>query len=217
MCTFSHVFLHIVVFVYGILVQHFWGSYYQCVWTCTGKIERYFCAQWCNRITNSSWSLQTFAGISNGGFLFEYVHSLIANHYTLNPYIWNINPFWLYFIGKYPHLKVFETGTETRWPLKQTENQSNLAQLFQDDAFSYSYSFWVKSLAIELFKLFESESLAKVAATQTPFAVSMIPLLVKALLLTKNNANHDVLNTGVNLFFSKHFTKLSTVPMEVIG
>lgn len=112
-------------------------------------------------------------------------------------------------------MKVFETGTGARWPLKQTEQNLDLSELFNDDAFSKSHSFWVKILAIELFKLFDGESLATVASKQTSFAVSMIPLLVKALLMTNNNANHQSMNTAVNLFFSKNFAKISTDSMEV--
>lgn len=125
---------------------------------------------------------------------------------------------WLvfFFIGKYPLLTVFETGTSSRWPLKQCAQPLDLSSIFNDDAFSKSHSFWAKSLAIELFKHFDGESLAKVASKQAQFAVSMIPLLVKALLMTKNNADHRTMNAAVNLFFSKNFTKFSSESMEVV-
>lgn len=113
-------------------------------------------------------------------------------------------------------MRVFETGTGTLWPLKQTDQQiDDLSKLFNDDAFSKPYSFWVKSMAIELFKLFDGESLAKVASKQTQFAVSMIPLLVKALLMTRNDAYHHAMYTAVNLFFAKNFAKISSESMEV--
>lgn len=118
-------------------------------------------------------------------------------------------------VDNYPLLRVFETGTGAHWPLKQTEQHLDLSTLFNDDAFSKSHSFWVKILAIELFKLFDGESLAKVASKQTSFAVSMIPLLVKALLMTKSNADLKAMNDAVNLFFSKNFAKISSVSMEV--
>lgn len=110
---------------------------------------------------------------------------------------------------------MFETATGSLWPLKQTGQPLDLAQLFNDEAFSKPHSFWAKSVAIELFKLFDGESLAQVASQQTQFAVSMIPLLVKALLMTKNNAYHQAMNTAVNLFFSKNFAKISSESMEV--
>lgn len=127
-----------------------------------------------------------------------------------------LHKFLNFFVGNYPLLKVFETGTGARWPLKQIEQQLDLSKLFNDDAFSKPHSFWVKSVAIELFKLFDGESLAKVASKQTQFAVSMIPLLVKALLMTKNSTYLQALNTAVNLFFLKNFAQISSESMEVM-
>lgn len=112
---------------------------------------------------------------------------------------------------------MFETGAGARWPLKQIDKPLDLTKLFNDDAFSETHSYWVKRLAIELFTLFDGESLAQVASKQTQFSVSMIPLLVKALLMTKNKAYHDSMNAAVDLFFSKNFEKLSTESMEVTG
>lgn len=112
-------------------------------------------------------------------------------------------------------LAVFETGAVTQLPLKQRDDEFALMDLFKDDAFAKAHSFWVKSLAIELFKFFGGESLASVAAQQTPFSVAMIPLLIKTLLTTKNKNHNDALNTAVNRFFSKTFERLVTEPMEV--
>lgn len=100
-------------------------------------------------------------------------------------------------------------------PLKEQAQQLDILKLFNDDAFAKAYSFWVKSLAIELFKFFDGESLASVASKQTLFSVAMVPLLIKTLLTTKNKDNHDALNTAVNLFFSKTFEKLSVETAEI--
>lgn len=121
----------------------------------------------------------------------------------------------LNFAAKYPLLSVFETGTVTPLPLKQKQQQLDLAKLFNDNAFTSVHSYWVKSLAIELFTLFDGDSLAEVAAKQTPFAVAMVPLLVKALLTTRNSNHHQTLNAAIDLFFSKNFTQLSTDQSQV--
>lgn len=112
-------------------------------------------------------------------------------------------------------MSVFETGAVTPLPLKQKQHQLDLAKLFNDDAFTSMHSYWVKSLAIELFTLFDGKTLAEVAAQQTQFAVAMIPLLVKTLLTTKNQSHHQALNTAINLFFSMNFTKLSSDQNQV--
>lgn len=100
-------------------------------------------------------------------------------------------------------------------PLKENNKQSNLAELFETEAFGWTHSFWVKKLAIELFELFEAEPLAQVAAKQTPFSTAMIPLLVKVLLTTKIPNHHKMLNDGMGRFFAKCFAHLTGEAMEV--
>lgn len=146
--------------------------------------------------------------------MFQFIYSVSFIRFIFE--FKKLHKFQTFFVGNYPLLKVFETGTGARWPLKQIEQQLDLSKLFNDDAFSKPHSFWVKSVAIELFKLFDGESLAKVASKQTQFAVSMIPLLVKALLMTKNSTYLQALNTAVNLFFSKNFAQISSESMEVM-
>lgn len=119
------------------------------------------------------------------------------------------------FVGKYPLLSVFETGAVTQLPLEQQSRNLDLLKLFNDDNFIKPFSYWVKSLAIELFTFFNNETLASVASKQTLFSVSMVPLLVKALLTTKNKKHYDELNTAVKLFFSKTSGTLAAEPMEV--
>lgn len=118
-------------------------------------------------------------------------------------------------VENYPLLRVFETGVINQHPLMQRADQLDLTKIFNDVAFSKSHSYWAKSLAIELFTLFRAESLAQVAATQTPFAVAMIPLIVKVLLMTKSQTYHDALNTAVNRFFSENFKSFSSHSLEV--
>lgn len=124
--------------------------------------------------------------------------------------------FYLIIIDKYPLLRVFETGTVRELPLKNQDVPLDLLKLFSDDAFAKSHGFWVKSLAIALFEFFDGETLAAVAAKQTSFAVSMVPLLVKVLLTTMNKHHCDSLKEAVNRFFANNFVKLTSEPMEVI-
>lgn len=100
-------------------------------------------------------------------------------------------------------------------PLKQNNNKSNLSKLFEDEAFGWQHSFWVKKLAIELFTMFEADPLAQVAAKQTQFSAAMIPLLVKVLLTTKNSDHRVTLNYGMSQFFSNSFKELSAVRSQV--
>lgn len=112
-------------------------------------------------------------------------------------------------------LKVFETGAVADLPLCQSDHQLDLEKLFSDDAFRNEHGFWVKSLAIELFTLFKSDPLAQIAAKQTQFSTAMIPLLIKALLTTKNPGHHKALNAAVNRFYAKTFEKLSGTGEQV--
>lgn len=116
---------------------------------------------------------------------------------------------------KTPFLRIFETGVVADMPLKPNDNQSNLAELFEDEAFQWKHSYWVKKLAIELFTLFDGESFAQVAAMQTPFSTAMIPLLVKVLLSIKQSNHRATLNAGIDCFFSKTSTTLTAERMEV--
>lgn len=115
-------------------------------------------------------------------------------------------------------MKVFETGAVTELPLQPSDQQPlDFESLFSDNAFRKSHSFWVKSLAIELFTMFSGNALAEVAAKQTQFSTVMIPLLVKVL-LTTTNANHkQALNTAINRFFAKTFERLTTTQNEVMN
>lgn len=113
-------------------------------------------------------------------------------------------------------LGVFGTGAVTQLPLKQQTCDFGLLELFSDVAFAKAHSYWVKSLAIELFKFFGGDSLALVAAKQTPFSVAMIPLLIKALLTTKNENHIDALNKAVNRFFSKTFERIVAEPTDEV-
>lgn len=127
--------------------------------------------------------------------------------FLLNPVILNL--FFIHLLEKYPLLKVFETGIVTELPLHQNEQQLNFEKLFSDDAFRNTHSFWVKSLAIELFTLFNGEPLSEVAAKQTQFSMVMVPLLIKTVLATNNASYHKTLSTAINRFFAKTFEKLS--------
>ncbi|XP_055323121.1 serine/threonine-protein kinase ATM isoform X2 [Sitodiplosis mosellana] len=121
------------------------------------------------------------------------------------------------FLDKYPLLKVFETGAVTELPLHQSDQQQlDFEKLFSDNAFRKAHSFWVKSLAIELFTLFSGDPLAQVAAKQTQFSTVMIPLLIKALLTTKNAGHKQTLNTAINRFFAKTFERL-TATGEIVA
>lgn len=100
-------------------------------------------------------------------------------------------------------------------PSKQSNRPSNLAELFEDESLRWNHADWVKTLAFELFTLFDAEPLAQVAAKQTLFSTAMIPLLVKVLLTTENAAVSKSLNIGVNRFFSKSFSELLGERMEV--
>lgn len=113
-------------------------------------------------------------------------------------------------------MSVFETGAVTDLPLKNQNGNLDLLKLFSDDAFKKGHTFWVKSLAIELFTFFDGASLASVAALQTSFAVSMVPLLIKALLTTTNKSHCNALKKAVDLFFAQNFNKLTSESMEVI-
>lgn len=100
-------------------------------------------------------------------------------------------------------------------PLKEINMQSNLGELFKDEAFGWEHSFWLKKLAIELFTLFHAEPLAEVAAKQSQFSAAMIPLLVKVLLNAKCSNHRIALNEGIGNFFMKNFNHLSGQAMEV--
>lgn len=104
---------------------------------------------------------------------------------------------------------MFETGATDQLPLKQKNEEHNFEQRFSDAAFKSTHSFWVKSLAIDLFTHFESEPLAGIAAKQTQFSTAMVPLLFKTVLTTENATKHQALNEAINLFFSKTFDKLN--------
>lgn len=105
----------------------------------------------------------------------------------------------------------------TELPLQPSEQQPlDFESLFSDNAFRKSHSFWVKSLAIELFTIFGGTALAEVAAKQTQFSTVMIPLLIKVLLTTKNANHKQTLNTAINKFFAKTFERLTTNQNEVI-
>lgn len=119
-------------------------------------------------------------------------------------------------LDKYPLLRVFETGAVTELPLQPSEQQPlDFESLFSDNAFRKSHSFWVKSLAIELFTIFSGNALAEVAAKQTQFSTVMIPLLVKVLLTTKNANHKQTLNMAINRFFAKTFERLTANQNEV--
>lgn len=100
-------------------------------------------------------------------------------------------------------------------PLKGINMQSDLGELFEDEAFGWEHSYWVKKLAIELFTLFQAEPLAEVAAKQSQFSAAMIPLLVKVLLNAKCTNHRIALNEGIGKFFIKNFNHLSGQAMEV--
>lgn len=106
-------------------------------------------------------------------------------------------------------MKVFETGAVTQLPLRQSEQQLNFEKLFSDDAFRTEHSIWVKRLATELFELFSGGPLAQIAAKEVQFSTVMIPLLIKALLNTKESSHQITLNIAINRFFAKTFGKLS--------
>lgn len=71
-------------------------------------------------------------------------------------------------IGKYPLLKVFQKSAQAvkAYPLEYMQHNLDLTQLFSENSMNQSHSIWIKNLAIELFKLFDGEYLAEVAATQ---------------------------------------------------
>lgn len=119
------------------------------------------------------------------------------------------------FLDNYPLLKIFETGIVAQMPLNQNEQTLDLEKLFSDNGFCSKHTFWVKSLAIEMFTLFGSEPLAQVAAKQSQFSTAMVPLLFKALLTTNNSAHLCSLNSAINVFFSKTLETFNADAMEV--
>lgn len=121
----------------------------------------------------------------------------------------------IYITDKFPLLKIFETGAVTQLPLKQSDQLLDFDKLFSEDGFRSKYTFWIKSLAIELFTLFGSEQLAQVAAKQSQFSTAMVPLLVKTLLATKNVTHRQTLITAINQYFSKTYEALTENSMMV--